>query len=38
MGYRSGMHEAFEHHLSSMREDGDAVPEPSHAVDMLEVA
>jgi predicted RNase H-like HicB family nuclease len=29
--------ESLEIHLRSMREDGDAIPEPSHVVDVLEV-
>jgi predicted RNase H-like HicB family nuclease len=32
------MAEAIEAHLQAMREDGDPIPEPSHAADMLEVA
>ena len=32
------MTEAIEAHLRAMREDGDAIPEPSHSADMLEVA
>jgi predicted RNase H-like HicB family nuclease len=35
---RKRMHEAMEAHLKAMREDGDAIPEPSHVVDMLEVS
>jgi predicted RNase H-like HicB family nuclease len=30
--------EAIELHLRAMREDGDPIPEPSHIVDVLEVA
>ena len=30
--------EALQLHLRAMREDGDAIPEPSHMVDMLDVA
>ena len=30
--------ESVELHLRSMREDGDTIPEPSHVVDVLEVA
>jgi hypothetical protein len=29
---------SLEIHLRSMREDGDPIPEPSHVVDVLEVA
>ena len=32
------MQEAIELHLRAMREDGDPIPEPSHIVDVLEVA
>lgn len=35
---RRRMQEAIELHLRSMREDGDAIPEASHVVDVLEVA
>lgn len=35
---RVRMTEAIEAHLRAMREDGDPIPEPSHAADMLEVA
>jgi predicted RNase H-like HicB family nuclease len=35
---RARMAEAIEAHLQAMREDGDPIPEPSHAADMLEVA
>jgi predicted RNase H-like HicB family nuclease len=34
---KSLMKRAIELHLASMREDGDPIPEPSHAADMLEV-
>jgi len=34
---RERMAEAMEAHLQAMREDGDPIPEPSHAADMLEV-
>jgi predicted RNase H-like HicB family nuclease len=32
------MAEAIKAHLLAMPEDGDPIPEPSHSVDMLEVA
>jgi predicted RNase H-like HicB family nuclease len=32
------MADAIEAHLQAMREDGDPIPVPSHAADMLEVA
>jgi len=32
------MHSAIEMHLTSMREDGDPIPEPSHVANMMEVA
>jgi predicted RNase H-like HicB family nuclease len=32
------IHEAVEIHLRSMREDGDPIPQPSHVVEILEVA
>ena len=35
---RELMRSAMEMHLRAMREDGDPIPEPSHIVDMLEVA
>ena len=35
---RVRMTDAIEAHLRAMREDGDPIPEPSHAADMLEVA
>lgn len=35
---RARMAEAIEAHLQAMREDGDPIPVPSHAADMLEVA
>ena len=35
---RERMHEAIHWHLKSMREDGEAIPVPSHVADMLEVA
>ena len=35
---RKRMHQAMDAHLQAMREDGDAIPEPSHIVDVLEVA
>ncbi len=35
---RARMAEAIEAHLQAMREDGDPIPAPSHAADMLEVA
>jgi predicted RNase H-like HicB family nuclease len=35
---RQRMQEAVELHLRAMREDGDPIPEPSHIVDVLEVA
>jgi predicted RNase H-like HicB family nuclease len=35
---RKRMQEAIELHLRAMREDGDPIPEPSHIVDVLEVA
>ena len=35
---RKRMQEAIELHLRAMREDGDPILKPSHAVDMLEVA
>ena len=35
---RERMHEAIEVHLSSMRQDGDVIPEPTHVADILEVA
>jgi predicted RNase H-like HicB family nuclease len=35
---RKRMQEAIELHLRAMREDGDPIPEPSHIVDVPEVA
>jgi len=35
---RKRMQEAIDMHLRAMREDGDPIPEPSHIVDVLEVA
>ncbi|MCX6598899.1 MAG: type II toxin-antitoxin system HicB family antitoxin [Acidobacteria bacterium] len=35
---RKLMQEAIEGHLELMREDGDAIPEPTQVVEMLEVA
>ena len=35
---RELMRSATEMHLRAMREDGDLTPEPSHIVDMLQVA
>ena len=35
---RKRIQEATELHLRAMREDGDPIPEPSHIVDVLEVA
>ncbi len=35
---RKRMQEAIDAHLQAMREDGDPIPEPSHVVDVLEVA
>jgi predicted RNase H-like HicB family nuclease len=32
------IHEAVEIHLRSMREDGDPIPQPSHVVEIFEVA
>ena len=32
------MQESIELHLRAMREDSDPIPEPSHIVDVLEVA
>jgi predicted RNase H-like HicB family nuclease len=35
---RTRMHDAIEIHVASMREDGDLIPKPSYAVDMLDIA